>query len=303
MSMPPESSAKISVVIACVNGLASISECLETLERQIAGVSAEIIVVNRCRDGSAEFIRNSHPAVKLIDAGETLGVPHLRAIGMDAAAGELVVIIEDHCMVCDNWFRTIKAALSLDYGVIGGAVENGSPGRLVDWAVYLCEYSFSMLPIPSGEVDGVSGNNVCYRREVLQAVSETVKRNYWEYFLQQELKKNGVRFYSLPSLVVLHKKEFGFWYFMRQRFYYSRSFAGMRAARMPLTRRLIYACASPILPALMSYRTAHNVFAKKRHVREFILSLPILALFMVSYALGEFTGYLMGGGGSLSKVE
>jgi hypothetical protein len=42
---------------------------------------------------------------------------------------------------------------------------------------------------------------------------------------------------------------------------------------------------------------------KKRHVKEFLIALPLLSIFMISYAFGEFVGYLFGPGQSLLKVE
>ena len=118
-----------------------------------------------------------------------------------------------------------------------------------------------------------------------------------------ELKKEGVRLLSVPAIVVSHKKEFGFLYFLAQRFYYSRSFAGMRRRRISTLGRIYYLFFSPFLPFLMIGRIAGNVLRKKRHRKVFLIALPLLVIFMVSYAFGEFVGYLIGSGGSLLKVE
>lgn len=295
--------AKISVVIAAVNGRECLEECLGAIDRERHGTDAEIIVLNCCRDGTAEYVRRTFPYVKLHDFDTRLSIPHLRAIGMEQATGDVVVVIEDHCLAGDHWFGEIARAAATGYSVMGGAVENGSPDRLTDWAVFFCEYSFSMLPLPTGKADAVSGNNVAYRRDVLATVDETLKRDYWEYFLHAELRKRGETFYSAPSMVVLHKKRFGFGYFMTQRFHYSRSFAGMRRKQLSTKQRLFYLCASPALPLLMLLRIGREVRRKRRFYKEFLLSLPILSVFLVSYAAGEFAGYLCGGGNSLLKVE
>lgn len=293
----------ISVVIACVNGLPSIHECLTALERERKDVPAEILVLCCCGKETAAHIAEHFPAVTLIHFPTRLGIPELRAIGMKRATGDIVSIIEDHCIVQNGWFRAMLAAHEKGYEAVGGTVVNGSVERLTDWAVFLCEYSGVMPPIPDGEVTGITGNNVSYRKTILDRVDDSIKKECWEFFLHQELSRQGVKFLSAPSIIVSHKKEFGFWYFMAQRYYYSRSFAGMRRKRTSTLRRILYAGASPLLPGLMLWRMTRQVLQKGQHIGTFIRSLPFQAAFMLSYAAGECVGYLFGSGDSLLKVE
>jgi len=294
---------KISVVIASVNGLPWIDPCLAALEEQRRAFDAEVIVVDCCRNGTAEHIRRNFPEVRLLHFSERLGIPELRAIGMSHASGDIIAIIKDHCIVSDNWLGEILREHKLGYLAVGGAIENGATSRITDWAVYFCEYSWTMLPLPHGEVDAITGANVSYKREALDLVTQSIKRDYWEYFLQEELRKAGVKFLSAPAIVAQHKKEFGYVYFLSQRFHYSRSFAAMRRTRISTARRLYYVLSTPLLPGLVMWRIGQQVFRKKRHYKEFLLALPLLLTFLVSYAVGEFVGYLFGPGRSLIKVE
>lgn len=293
----------ISVVIACVNRLPSIHECLAALEQERKGFQVEILVLCCCQDGTAEHVAKYFPNVTLVHFLQRLGIPELRAIGMERAKGEIISIIEDHCIVQEGWFREILSAHEKGYQAVGGTVINGSIERLTDWAVFLCEYSGVMPPIPDGEVSSITGNNASYQKAILDHVDDSIKKNCWEYFLHQELSRQGVRFLSAPSIIVSHKKEFGFWYFITQRYNYSRSFAGMRRNRTSLPQRLLYCCASPLLPGLMLWRMTRQVLNKHQHVDKFLWSLPLQGAFMISYAVGEFVGYLLGSGDSLQKVE
>jgi hypothetical protein len=45
-----------------------------------------------------------------------------------------------------------------------------------------------------------------------------------------------------------------------------------------------------------------RVVAKRRHRAELVRSLPLLGVFVVSWALGEMVGYVAGPGDSLAKV-
>jgi GT2 family glycosyltransferase len=294
---------RISVVIACVNGLPWIDDCLKALKKQQGGIRAETIVVCCCKDETPDHIRTHFPAVKLIQPGERKGIPELRTIGVAEASGEIIVITEDHCLGAPNWFQEISRAHESGYDAIGGAVENGSVDRLTDWAVYLCEYSGVMPPIPDAEVEGIAGNNAAYKRELLDRVDSDILKNYWEYFIQAEMRKLGARFLSVPSILVYHKKEFGFFYFLAQRFHYSRSFAGMRRSRVTFFKKILYALSSPFLPFLLTIRIARDVLRKRRYLKELLLTSPLLLTFMVSYTVGELVGYVFGGGDSLLKVE
>jgi GT2 family glycosyltransferase len=294
---------KISVVIPSVSGLPVIAECLDALSRQRGEIQAEVIVVNRCRNGTAQLIAERFPWVDLVSRGEQEGIPQLRAAGIERARGDIVVVTEDHCIAPDNWFEEIVRAHEAGYTVVGGSVENGCVQRVADWASFLCEYSQVMSPVPSGEVDDIPGNNASYDREVLSGVSEHIKKNCWEYYLHEELRSKGVKFLSSPAIVVTHKKQFGVRFFFAQKFHYSRSFAAMRWTRLTVRARIFYLCATPLLPLLLVWRVSRQVLRKKRLYKELVLSLPLLSLFGVSYACGEFAGYLLGQGQSLVKVE
>ena len=294
---------KFSVIIASVNGLPFIQECLASLENQRGNIDAEIIVVDGTDADTRSHIALTFPTVRLIEVDGRPGIPEMRAIGMKAAAGDYLVITEDHCIAPENWLEEISRAHVAGYAVVGGGVENGSCSRLVDWAVFLCEYSSFMPPIEAGEVDFVAGNNVSYSRDAISRVDESVRNDFWEYFLQAELKQQGVKFLSVPAVEIIHKKEFGFFYFMAQRFHYSRSFAAMRRKRSTLSRQLIYLAYTPISLFHVTWRVITNVRRKRKYQRELLLSFPFLAMFMCSYALGEFVGQLFGSGNSLAKVE
>ncbi len=294
---------KISVITVSLHGSSLLEESLRALEKQEGDGDAEIIAVSCPQNGPAEHIKKEFSRVKFVQSSERLGIPQLRALGMSHATGDIIAITEDCCIPRENWFEEIRKAHRRGYGAAGGAIEKGSSNKIVNWAVYLCEYSQAMPPIPAGEVAGIAGNNASYKREVLERVDDTVRKDYWEFFLHEELRKQSVRFVSLPNMVVVKKKEFRFFYFLTQRFHYSRSFAAMRKTRIPASRRIVSVLISPLIPFLMTWRIAQQVHQKKRYYKELLMSLPLLTIFLGSYAVGEFAGYLFGPGNSLRKVE
>jgi GT2 family glycosyltransferase len=293
----------VSVVIACVNGLPAIAECLEHLTRQEGSVEAELLVVDRCGEQTRSVLRSRFPGAQVIAAEPGTSIPALRAVGMARARGRMVAILEDHCNVDRRWLQTIERAHREGHQAIGGAVANGARERIVDWAVFFCEYAKFMPPVPRGVVHEITGNNSVYDREVLARLGSELHAEVWESFLHQRMRELGVPFWSEPDLLVSHKKEFGFGYFLSQRYHYSRSFAGTRMQRASVWKRLAYACAMPLLPGLLMARMARLVASKPGHGALFLKATPVIATFLVSWAWGEAVGALLGPGDSLARVE
>jgi GT2 family glycosyltransferase len=295
----------ISVVIASVNGPPAILECLDALTRQEGEIAYEVLVVDRCGEATRSEIqrRFRQPEIRLIPAEGFPSIPKLRAIGIAAAKGRLIAILEDHCNVPPRWFEAIARAHRLGYQAIGSPVENGSVERLVDWAVFFCEYARFMPPTATGVVSEIPGNCAVYDRLLLDQLGPELQDEVWDSFLHQRMKELGVSFYCDPEMTVSHKKEFSFGYFMSQRYHYSRSFAGMRMSGAPLWKRLAFAGATTVLPTLLFGRMAKTIWAKRRRQTTFLLATPVIGAFLISWAWGEAIGALLGPGESLARVE
>lgn len=295
----------ISIVIASVNGPPAIHECLDALTRQEGEIPYEVLVVDRCGDATRNEIerRFTQPEIRLIPTERFPSIPKLRAIGIAAARGRLIGILEDHCNVPPRWFEAIARAHRSGYQAIGSPVENGSVERLVDWAVFFCEYARFMPPTATGVVPEIPGNCAVYDRQLLDQLGPELQDEVWDSFLHQRMKELGVSFYCDPEMTVSHKKEFRFGYFMSQRYHYSRSFAGMRMSGAPLWKRLAFAGATTLLPPLLFARMAKVIWKKGRRQTTFLLATPVIGAFLLSWAWGEAVGALFGPGESLARVE
>jgi GT2 family glycosyltransferase len=293
----------VSVVIASVNGLPAIGACLDALAGQNGRAVAEILVVDRCGEETRSALRARFPGVQIVAAEPGTSVPALRAMGMERARGAMIAILEDHCNVQPGWLRAIARQREAGAQAVGGAVENGSVERTVDWAAFFCEYARFMPPVPRGEVRQIAGNNSVYDRRVLERVGPVARAEVWESFLHDRIRALGVPLVSDPDLAVVHKKTFGYAHFLSQRYHYSRSFAGMRLQDAPWWKRLGYALATPLLPPLLMGRLIVAVARKRRHGARLVRAAPVLATFLLSWAFGEAVGALVGPGRSLERVE
>ena len=294
---------QLSVVIASVNGPAYLDACLGALYQQRGDVRAEVIVAGSCDGDVRRMVAQRYPEVQVISFDKRLTIPELRAVGIARTSGDLVSITEDHCLPPPDWFERIVEAHRAPYVAIGGAVENAATQRLTDWAVFLCEYHRHISPVPGGVTGDIPGPNVTYKRAALPVIQDLLDAGRWENFLHARLQEAGFELYSDPSIVIYHRKFFGLGEFLQQRFHYGRSFAGMRVHHAPAWRRLMFGVGSVVLPPLLIGRIARHLFRRRRHRLIFLKTLPLLALFTLSWTAGECIGYLTGQGDSLAKVE
>jgi glycosyltransferase involved in cell wall biosynthesis len=296
----------LAVVIASVNGYRYIAQCLRSLARQRDRGRAEVIVVEGSGDDTAMRVASEFPWVRLIPCSTPKPIPELRSIGIREAKAPIVATTEDHCVFDEDWYgQMLRVHGSYPEPAIGGAVENGSRDRLVDWAAYICEYGKFMLPFASETVTELPGPNVSYKRDVLENVCGDLldERRAWENVLHGRLLSRGLQLRIEPGVVVYHAKVFGFWDFLTQRYYFGRSFAATRVATASLETRAFWVAVSLLLPPLFLWRYARYFFGKRRFVREVIKTFPLLVLFAVAWSVGEFFGYGFGDGGASLRVK
>jgi GT2 family glycosyltransferase len=297
----------ISVIIASVGSPSELAACLQSLAQQEGDVRIEVIVADRVGQPTARLVAQEFPWVRLLSFPADRTIPALRAAALAQSRGRIVAVIEDHCVADPRWLQEIIRAHGdhPDCAAIGGAVENGRHERLVDRAAFFCEYSQYMPPLPRGYAEAIPGNNASYKRQAFEGDEgrpDALAGGFWEFTLHQRLRERGDRFFLEPAIVVYHNKPFGFRYFLRQRFHYSRQYAGGVVAGATLGRRVIRGLASLGLPLLLLARIVTQT-AHKGRSRQLLGSLPVLGAFTVAWAMGEMVGCLFGPGHSLVVVE
>jgi hypothetical protein len=223
-------------------------------------------------------------------------------MAFEAARAPVVGVIEDHVIVPPDWTRRMLAAHREGAVAVGGAVENAAIHRLVDVAAFLCEYSHCLAPPPAGPAPWLTGNNVTYRRALLERFRAVIEQETWENVLHDALRAAGVTLMSRPDIVVGHKKHLTVTEYARQRFLYSRAFAGMRVRNAAPLRRAAWGLAAFLLPPVLLWRIARNVYRSGRYRGAFLRALPLLGIWVCAWTAGEVVGYWFGAGDALGKV-
>ncbi len=280
--------------MASQNAEATVAKCLASLERQNRDGLVEVIVVDNSRDATARIVENAFTYVQLIKISEPLLIPQLWAEGAKRASGKVIAFTTAHFVPDDHWVQETVGHHLSEYAAIGGVIENAQPASLTQWGVYFCRYASYMLPFSPHLVQQVPGDNASYKQWVLEKYAHLIKEGFWETIVNDQLTKDGYTLLMTPSIRVDQGGSWGVWAFCKQRLTHGRIFGAERVAKASPARRLLFIGASPLVPFIFLMKISGEVFRKKRHRRAFLASLSVLALFILSWSLGESVGYLLG---------
>jgi len=288
----------LSVVVISYNA-GRLAECLERLTRQ---PDAAEIIVSDCSDRDpAGTLASQFPRVRFLHFTEKRSVPQLRWAGVRQSTGDLVATLEARTMPAEDWCAVLSRAHAAhpDAPVVGGPVALLAPGSPHDEGLYFCEYGAFAPPIDAGPVASLSGANLSYRRQALEAARDLVDAGRWETPLHERWRAEG-RPLVLSTATVLFENAMPASTAIRQRFAYGRGYAAVRVEGAGWMRRAAYAAFCPALPVLMTARLIQSLRYKKLWSR-FWRALPWILVFNSAWAAGECVGYLAGESGAVEN--
>jgi GT2 family glycosyltransferase len=124
-----------SAVIPNWNGRRWLPGCLASIAAQTAPFAETIVVDNGSTDGSLEYLAEEHPAVRVIALGTNTGFAHAANVGIEAAAGGVVALLNTDVEIEPAWHERMLAALEYDDRAASVAckmVELSNPARIYD---------------------------------------------------------------------------------------------------------------------------------------------------------------------------
>jgi hypothetical protein len=116
----------LSVILVSYNVSRLLDDCLVSLEREIAGMEAEVFVVdNASRDDSVAMVREKHPAVRLIASPENLGFAKANNLALKECRGRYVLLLNPDTLVHEGALRQLVRYLDEhpEVGAVGPAVR------------------------------------------------------------------------------------------------------------------------------------------------------------------------------------
>lgn len=108
--MDDQTSSLVSVVIPNWNGAVFLPTCLDALRRQTYLHVEVIIADNASADGSCELVRQQYPEVRLLELPENRGFTGACNAGMQAARGEIVILLNNDTEAAPDWIEQVVGA-------------------------------------------------------------------------------------------------------------------------------------------------------------------------------------------------
>lgn len=128
----------LSIIVLSYNGKRLLRECLRSIRFADPKLRYEVIVVdNASADGSAEMVAKEFPEHRLIQAGANLGYAGGNNLGLAAAAGRHVMIMNPDIFLKDGALEELVRYLDAhpDVGMVGPKLVNGD-GRTRQESAY-----------------------------------------------------------------------------------------------------------------------------------------------------------------------
>lgn len=176
-------SERVSVILVNWNGRAHLERCLSSLRRQTYGNYEIVLVDNASQDGSAAFVRERFPEVRVLQSGANIGFPAANNLGIAATSGDYVATLNVDTEVEPGWLAALVAGMSATPRVgmcaskmlfFHAPVQINSTGIAVDRAGVAWDRDGGRRDDEAGqeagEVFGPCAGAALYRREMLAEI-------------------------------------------------------------------------------------------------------------------------------------
>ena len=297
---------RLSVVVTIVDAGEALGRTLTALASQQDPPDLEVLVPWDDSVAGLDVLAKRFPSFKFLPMGRiatarpsssAAGQHELfdrrRSVGLSAATGDVIAILEDRGVPRPDWARTMH---DLHAGsasaVIGGAIENGRDAWL-NWAVYFCDFGRYHLPFEAGPRDWVSDVNIGYKRRAIDQTRDLWRERYHETTVHWALQRAGETLYLTPALAVDQMRgSLNLSSLVSERFAWGRLFAYTRARESGMGRRIVLAILAPLLPIMLLLRHTSVQLSKRQTFGKFLMALPAIAVLLMAWSLGETIGYL-----------
>jgi glycosyltransferase involved in cell wall biosynthesis len=288
----PRRGPRESIVVASFSGEARLDHCLNSLSSAATRNSAEIIVATNASGAAVARLAARFPAVQFYTFAAETTVFQLRSLGIVHARGQRIVLLEDHCTVPSEWLEQLRTAHDAGHTVVGGPIDCGETSPYA-WALYLCEYSAYMSPLPEGPINALLAANTSYTLPVLWQCQSVWRDGFYDNEVHDALQAAGQTLYLARNARLDTHLAMTLRQAMSHLFSGGRRFGGYRKAWASPGQRVFWILAAAAVPAVLMGRIISRVWTRRRdRLVTVILGLPYLLCLLLAWSAGEFLGYL-----------
>jgi hypothetical protein len=251
--------------------------------------------VDNSTDGTADFVRQSFPAVEVVERIGPATVPELWGEGILKSRHEIVALTTASMAPEAGWARALLDAYTgNEWAGVGGVVLPGIGLDPLAAAVYWLRYHRYAGRPEAGVASDIPGDNGSYRRSCLAPYTARIKREgFWEYEINQDLTAGGARLFSTPESAVRYLGGESFVEFARQRVVHGRRFGAKRIERLSKARTWLLVALWPLTPVAFLARIVGGASRAGGATSLLRASAPLLWL-LLCWSVGELQGYVMG---------
>lgn len=198
-----------SVVIPVRNGEAGVPDQLDALARQTEARQFEVVVSdNGSTDRTAEVVLNHRGCfadLRVVDSGDRAGVSHARNVGVVAARGRRIIIVDHDDEVRPGFVRAMEEALE-GADLVGGRAVTG---HINDSARALDDEHVPTLGTSLGYLPYALGGVLAVRRDVFLEVGgfdESFVGGHEEADFSWRLQRAGYRLAGAPGAILDYRQ-------------------------------------------------------------------------------------------------
>jgi GT2 family glycosyltransferase len=192
----------VSVIILNWNGKKFLTECLEFLAAQTFRDFETILVDNGSSDGSALYVRNTFPWVRLLELPENVGFAEGNNRGLALAQGEYIVTLNNDTKVEPGFLKEMVEAVKYDeqVGMVAAKMMNYYSPQIIDCAGLKISsnglgYSVGIDEPDYGQFDNIDvfgpcGGAALYRRSMLDGIG-FFDPDFFAYYEDYDLAWRG----------------------------------------------------------------------------------------------------------------
>lgn len=285
----------LTVLLPAKIGYSSILPALAAWDAQRCVRDIEVIIL--CPDGlgpSPDELRHVRAWHRVVMTGSR-SLHQMRAMGLEHARGEYVVLAEDHCIPDPDFCDAVIARIREGWDAVGPALRPGVRQTAWAQASFLIGYGEWMHPAGSGPTDALCGWNGTVRTSLLRGLGpELSTLLIVGAFATRRLRERGARFFLDADARMRHFDPPALGMEIKLLYLVGTGFGAMRTRTWPRAGRLLYLLGWPVC-AFMHWRRAlvHYVRAG-RGTGLSVASLGAAALFALTWGVGEAIGAVRG---------
>ena len=209
------------MIVLAWNGREDLPECLQSLQAQQFDDWEILVVDNGSTDGSAEYVRDHYPHVRLVCNEKNLGFAAGSNRGLRAATGDVLVLLNQDTAVRPGWLQALVDALAENPGCgVVGAKALYPDGRIQHAGGFVTSRGeashHGYREQDSGqfdeqrEVDFVTGAALAISRAALERIGELdegfQKAYYEDVDWCYRAREVGYRILCVPKAILVHKE-------------------------------------------------------------------------------------------------